>query len=78
MTVAEATVDCRGKRCPQPVIDLARHIGDVPVGAVLGVVADDPAARVDIPAWCEMRDHDYAGEASADDGVPIFFVRRRH
>ena len=69
-------LDQRGRRCPLPVIELARHIGDVGVGELIAVAADDPAARLDIPAWCRMRGHDYAGE-TADDGTPVYSVRRR-
>jgi tRNA 2-thiouridine synthesizing protein A len=71
------TLDQRGRRCPLPVIELARHIGDVAVGETIGVAADDPAARLDIPAWCRMRGHDYAGETGAPDGTPVYSVRRR-
>ena len=71
------TLDCRGKHCPLPVIELARHIGDVEPGATIGVAATDPAARIDIPAWCRMRGHDYVGETKAEDGVPVYSVRRR-
>jgi tRNA 2-thiouridine synthesizing protein A len=71
------TLDQRGRRCPLPVIELARHIGDVPVGELIAVAADDPAARLDIPAWCRMRAHEYAGESAAPDGVPVYSVRRR-
>ena len=70
-------LDQRGRRCPLPVIELARHIGDVPVGGSIAVAADDPAARLDIPAWCRMRGHDYVGESSADDGTPVYSVRRQ-
>jgi TusA-related sulfurtransferase len=70
-------LDQRGRRCPLPVIELARHIGDVPIGGELGVAADDPAARLDIPAWCRMRGHDYTGETAAPDGTPVYSVRRR-
>lgn len=69
-------LDCRGKRCPLPVIELARRIRSVPVGATVTVLADDPAARVDIPAWCRMRRQDYLGESTADDGGPAYTVRR--
>jgi TusA-related sulfurtransferase len=55
-------VDATGRRCPAPILDLARRIGDVPVGGVVAVLADDPAAAVDVPAWCRMRGHDYLGE----------------
>lgn len=69
-------LDQRGRRCPLPVIELARHIGEVEVGGTLGVAADDPAARLDVPAWCRMRGHDYVGESAAADGVPVYTVRR--
>ena len=69
-------LDCRGRRCPAPVIELARRIGDVAAGGVVTVLADDPAARVDVPAWCRMRGHEYLGESCADDGTPAYSVRR--
>jgi tRNA 2-thiouridine synthesizing protein A len=69
-------VDCRGMRCPLPVIELARRIDEVEVGQVVAVLADDPAARVDVPAWCRMRGQQYAGETPGADGVPRFAVRR--
>jgi TusA-related sulfurtransferase len=73
---ADLELDCRGMLCPLPVIELARHVEDVPVGGLLAVVADDVAARTDVPAWCRMRGQEYAGEDSADDGVPRYWVRR--
>jgi tRNA 2-thiouridine synthesizing protein A len=69
-------LDCRGMRCPRPIIELARHVGDVAVGEVVGVASTDAAARADVPAWCRMRGHDYVGEAAAEDGTPLFLVRR--
>ena len=69
-------VDCRGMRCPLPVIELAKHIDEVAVGELVGVVSNDEAARVDVPAWCRMREQEYAGETVADDGTPVFLVRR--
>jgi TusA-related sulfurtransferase len=58
------------------VVRLARHIIDVDVGQVVVVVADDPAARADIPAWCRMRRHAYLGEHVESDRTPAFLVRR--
>ncbi|MEU3735874.1 MULTISPECIES: aminotransferase class V-fold PLP-dependent enzyme [unclassified Streptomyces] len=68
-------VDALGKRCPLPVIELAKVIGDVPVGGTVTVLADDEAARLDIPAWCEMRGQEYVGEEPADHGS-AYVVRR--
>jgi cysteine desulfurase len=72
---AGLTLDCIGRRCPLPVIELARRVGDVPVGGTLTVLADDPAARLDIPAWCRMRGQEFLGESEMD-GVPAYTVRR--
>ncbi|GAA2456444.1 cysteine desulfurase/sulfurtransferase TusA family protein [Streptomyces glaucus] len=68
-------VDAVGKLCPVPVIELAKVIGDVPVGGTVRVLADDEAARLDIPAWCAMRGQEYVGEEPADRGC-AFTVRR--
>ncbi len=69
-------LDCRGQRCPLPVIALARHVDEVDVGQTIAVVADDPAARSDVPAWCRLRGHEYLGASPEPDGVPSYLVRR--
>jgi TusA-related sulfurtransferase len=69
-------LDCRDLPCPMPVIELARHLADVEVGDLLAVVAHDPAAAVDVPAWCRMKEQDYVGADTADDGAPRHVVRR--
>ncbi|WP_258408051.1 sulfurtransferase TusA family protein [Streptomyces hygroscopicus] len=40
------------------------------------MLSDDEAARLDIPAWCEMRGQTYVGERAAERGV-AYRVRRR-
>ena len=75
---ADLELDCRGIRCPLPIIRLAAAVSEVPVGGSVAVVADDPAARPDVPAWCRMQGQEYVGEDVAADGVPRFVVRRTH
>jgi tRNA 2-thiouridine synthesizing protein A len=70
------TLDCRGVPCPRPIIELAKAVERVPVGEAVAVTADDPAARVDVQAWCRLREQEYVGEESAPDGVPTYVVRR--
>ncbi|HET7405767.1 MAG TPA: sulfurtransferase TusA family protein [Mycobacteriales bacterium] len=69
------TVDARGRRCPVPVIELARRLPEAAVGDVVAVLSDDAAARVDVPAWCRMRGQDYLGERAVDGGT-AYLVRR--
>jgi len=68
-------LDCRGRRCPLPVIMLARRLPELPLGAVLRVLADDPAAAADIPAWCRLRGQEYLG-ATTVDATAAYDVRR--
>ncbi|EFL41765.1 cysteine desulfurase/sulfurtransferase TusA family protein [Streptomyces griseoflavus] len=68
-------VDALGRRCPIPVIELAKAIGHVPVGATIRVLSDDEAARLDIPAWCEMRNQQYLGEEPTPTGT-AYLIRR--
>lgn len=69
-------LDCRDLPCPRPIIELAKALPSVAVGDLLAVVARDPAARYDVPAWCRMRQQEYVGEDVAEDGLPRYVVRR--
>ncbi|MFD7626230.1 cysteine desulfurase/sulfurtransferase TusA family protein [Streptomyces sp. NPDC059851] len=74
--VAESLeIDALGLLCPQPVIELARAIGTVPVGGTVTVLSDDEVARLDIPAWCSMRGQTYLGESPRPTGT-AYTVRR--
>jgi tRNA 2-thiouridine synthesizing protein A len=64
-------LDCRGQRCPLPVIALARRLPALPVGGVLRLLADDPAAAPDVAAWCRLR-----GQTLLRSQPPAFEVRR--
>ncbi len=60
---ADVELDERGRLCPLPVIALARAAAALPAGGVVRLLADDPAAAADVPAWCRMRGHELlAGE----------------
>ena len=69
---AAITLDCLGQKCPLPVIALAKQIRNVGIGRVVRVLADDPAAANDIPAWCRMKEQEYLGSAEPN----TFEVRR--
>ena len=74
--MTQVDLDCRGLPCPRPIIELARAMATLEVGDTVSVTADDPAARVDVEAWCRMRAQEYVGEQAAPDGVPTYLVRR--
>ena len=49
-------IDARGLKCPQPIIELSKAVVNS-TASVITIDVDDPAARIDIPAWCRMRNH---------------------
>lgn len=76
---AALVVDAVGQRCPMPVITLAKRIDEVPVGSLVDLLADDPAAAHDVPAWCRLREQEYVGERPRDDGPgSAYRIRRLH
>ena len=71
MTEIALSLDCMGLKCPRPIIELARRIGEVDIGELVEIRADDPAAEPDLAAWCRMRGH----QLVVTD-PPRFVVRR--
>lgn len=74
---AMLTIDALGRKCPIPIIMLAERIGEVPVGQIIAVQADDVAARTDVPAWCRMKSQDFVREEALPRGWS-FHVRRTY
>lgn len=68
-------VDARGMPCPRPVIELAAAVRRIAVGDELRLLADDPAADVDVPVWCRMQRQLLLSQTT-EDGVLHFVVRK--
>jgi tRNA 2-thiouridine synthesizing protein A len=69
------TIDALGRKCPIPIIMLAEQIRDVPLGAVVAVLADDPAAYTDVPSWCAMKSQEFVGYSELARGWALFIRR---
>ncbi len=72
-------IDALGRKCPLPIIMLAERIGEIPIGELVEVLADDPATKTDIPAWCGLKSHEFidAAELAPTPGWS-FLVRRSY
>ncbi|TDC94883.1 sulfurtransferase TusA family protein [Actinomadura sp. 7K507] len=71
-------IDALGRKCPIPIIMLAERIREVPVGQIVAVLADDAAARTDVPAWCRMKSQDFVREETLQQGGWGFHIRRTY
>ena len=45
-------LNCRGMKCPQPVLKTAIKANTLPAGTVLEVQADCPSFPDDVKKWC--------------------------
>ena len=68
-------LDATGLLCPLPVLKAAKRIRAMPSGSVLRLLADDPAAVVDVPHFCVEQGHELLS-TSEDNGVQIYHIRR--
>lgn len=76
--MTQIEVDARGMRCPLPVIRLAAAAQGAAVGTLIIVLATDPAARHDIPAWCRMRDHELREVTEVTEATEVSEVSEGH
>ncbi|GEB58073.1 hypothetical protein GCM10017674_27430 [Streptomyces gardneri] len=51
---ADITDDGTGLLCVTLLLRLRARIADTAAGTVVHVIATDPAAPLDLPAWCHM------------------------
>lgn len=68
-------LDCVGLLCPVPVIKTGRAVREVPIGATLQVLADDPGAELDLRDWCSANRHELLHQ-HAEGEVWITHIRR--
>jgi tRNA 2-thiouridine synthesizing protein A len=68
-------VDARGLVCPLPVLRARKALQGVAKGAAIEVLATDPAALKDFPAFCAESGHELKVQSAAD-GVYRFVIRR--
>ena len=72
------TIDALGRKCPIPIIMLAERIREVPVGHLVAVLADDPAAQTDVPAWCMLKSQEFVLATDLPGDGWAFLVRRSY
>jgi tRNA 2-thiouridine synthesizing protein A len=47
-------IDGGDRACTALLLELRGRIGDRPAGTVIHLIASDPAASIDLPAWCHL------------------------
>jgi tRNA 2-thiouridine synthesizing protein A len=70
VTHADAEWDAGDRGCGELVLELHGRLAQLPPGRVLRLVARDPGAPADLPAWCRMTGHTLVAAHP-----PIYLIR---
>lgn len=68
-------LDARGLLCPLPVLKARKRLKALAAGVELTVLADDPAAIIDIPHFCNESGHVLVSQADTE-GVQTYVIRK--
>ena len=69
------TLDTCGLLCPLPVLKARKRLQGLPDGALIKMIADDPAARIDVPHFCTEQGHALVHQDETD-GTFEFIIRK--
>lgn len=72
----DITLDALGLLCPLPVLKAQKTLKSMDKNQILRLLADDPAAQIDVPHFCNEAGHDFLGQSNADDGT-FYFIRHK-
>lgn len=67
-------VDGGDRACACLLLELRARISGLPSGTVIHLIASDPAAPIDLPAWCHLTGYAYLGPVPAAAG-PAYAIR---
>ena len=71
----DADLDATGLLCPLPVLKARKRLQALSTGQVLRVLADDPAAVVDLPHFCAEAGHELI-EMTDENGGQAYLIRK--
>ncbi len=71
----DETIDARGLLCPLPVLKLSKRMKSLQIGGTACLLADDPAAVVDVPHFCAESGHELV-EMTQAEGHQAYLVRK--
>ncbi|MFD0904969.1 sulfurtransferase TusA family protein [Actinomadura sediminis] len=67
-------IDGGDRACVRLLLELRGRLADLPAGTIVHLMATDPAAPIDLPAWCHLTGHAYLGPLD-DAPTPTYALR---
>ena len=73
--MAEKMLDATGLSCPLPVLKARKTLRDMEPGQTLELLATDPGALDDVPAFCESAGHELLDATQIEGKVYRFVIK---
>lgn len=73
---SDVELNCRGLSCPLPVLRTRKTMEAMQSGQVLKLIATDPGAASDMPAWVRQTGHTLV-KAEQPAGEYVFYIQKR-
>jgi tRNA 2-thiouridine synthesizing protein A len=68
-------IDGGDRSCIRLLLELRDHVSRRPPGTVVHLLAADPAAPLDLAAWCRLTGHTYLGPLPDTGTTPGYALR---
>ncbi len=68
-------IDARSLLCPLPVLKARKRLKSMAPGQVLKLLADDPAAVIDVPHFCNQQGYELLEALPLEGAVRAYFMR---
>jgi len=75
MTQIDHHLDASGLLCPLPVLKARKRLQGLENGQVLEMIADDPAAVIDVPHFCNEAGHKLLAQ-DIDGPRQVYLIRK--
>lgn len=69
-------IDARNLLCPLPVLKARKRLKSMQSGQMLKLIADDPAAVIDVPHFCHEQGYHLVGIDPAEGNLHIYWIRK--
>lgn len=75
-TMSDVDLDTCGLLCPLPVLKARKRLHPLRSGERLSMLADDPAAMIDVPHFCREQGHTLLQSEPQSDGATLYVIEK--
>jgi tRNA 2-thiouridine synthesizing protein A len=72
----DKTLDCRGQKCPIPIIKTKKELENLKSGQILEILGTDVGTKNDLPSFAEKSGNEFLQTIEDPEGFFRFYLRK--